>query len=324
MSLVETALQKVRSRSATAPAQTRPEATGATAALPIERAFEVSDPTSQAAAQVAAPSSPSRVVVIDRDRLRAAGMLPPLPQERELGHQFRAIKRPLIRRAAEQATADVSPRTIMISSALPGDGKTFTSLNLALSLAMERDFRVLLVDADAPKPHLSRAFGLEGQPGLLNLLSDSTRRVESVIFRTDVPQLDLLPAGSGSEAATELLASARMREVAARLAALYGRGMVLFDSPPVLLTSESRSLAAFLGQIVVVVRAGGTPQQAVRDTVEILGQPARMSLVLNHAELAGPMGYYYGYRYGYGQAPQEGGAAADAPEQSDANEVQAK
>jgi protein-tyrosine kinase len=126
-----------------------------------------------------------------------------------------------------------------------------------------------------------------------------------------------MPAGGGSAAATELLASARMREVAGRLAALYGRGMVLFDSPPVLLTSESRSLAAFLGQIVVVVKAGTTPQQAVRDTVQILGQPARMSLVLNHADLAGPMGYYYGYRYGYGHAQQEDGAAPDSPPAQD-------
>ena len=315
MSLVETALQKVRSRGA--PAKTRPETPGDTAAPPVERTLEVPALASQAAAPVAPVSSPSRVVVIDRDALRAVGMLPPASQERELSHQFRAIKRPLIQRAAEAPTADVSPRTLMISSALPGDGKTFTSLNLALSLAMEREFRVLLVDADAPKPHLSRTFGLEGQPGLLDLLADSTRRVESVIYRTDVPQLDLMPAGGGSAAATELLASARMREVAARLAALYGRGMVLFDSPPVLLTSESRSLAAFLGQIVVVVKAGTTPQQAVRDTVQLLGQPARMSLVLNHADLAGPMGYYYGYRYGYGHAQQEEGAAPDSPPAQD-------
>lgn len=243
-------------------------------------------------------------------------MLPPASQERELSHQFRAIKRPLIQRAGEPPTGDVSPRTLMISSALPGDGKTFTSLNLALSLAMERDFRVLLVDADAPKPHLSRTFGLEGEAGLLDLLADSTRRVESVIYRTDVPQLDLMPAGGGSEAATELLASARMKEMVGRLAALYGRGVVLFDSPPVLLTSESRSLAAFLGQIVVVVKAGTTPQQAVRDTVQILGQPTRMSLVLNHADLGGPMGYYYGYGYGYGQA-QGSGAAPDSPSPQD-------
>jgi protein-tyrosine kinase len=315
VSLVETALQKVRSRGA--PAKTRPETPGATAAPPIEHTLDVPPHAPQPAAPVAPVSSPSRVVIIDRDALRAVGMLPPASQERELSHQFRAIKRPLIQRASEPPVADVSPRTLMISSALPGDGKTFTSLNLALSLAMEREFRVLLVDADAPKPHLSRTFGLESQPGLLDLLADSTRRVESVIYRTDVPQLDLMPAGGGSAAATELLASARMREVAGRLAALYGRGMVLFDSPPVLLTSESRSLAAFLGQIVVVVKAGTTPQQAVRDTVQILGQPARMSLVLNHADLAGPMGYYYGYRYGYGHAQQEDGAAPDSPPAQD-------
>ena len=314
MSLVETALKKVRARGAAATVPTRP-ASPAVPPAQIERALEVSPPPARAASETWTDYSPSRVVAVDRDRLRALCMLPALSQERELAHQFRAIKRPLIQRAAsEEAIAGVSPRTLMVSSALPGDGKTFTSLNLALSLAMERDFRVLLVDADAPKPHLSRTFGLEGEPGLLDLLSDSNKRVESVIFRTDIPQLDLLPAGNGPERATEVLASARMRDVVSRLATLYGRGMVLFDSPPVLLTSESRSLAAGLGQIVVVVRAGTTPQQAVRDTVELLGQRARMSLVLNHADLGGTMGYYYGYGYGHdrgpdGQAPAASGAA---------------
>ncbi|HKQ13541.1 MAG TPA: hypothetical protein VJT80_08920, partial [Steroidobacteraceae bacterium] len=118
MSLVETALQKVRSRGA--PEKKRPEAPGATAAPAIERTLDVPTLAPQPAAPVAPVSAPSRVVVIDRERLRATGMLPPASQDRELSHQFRAIKRPLIQRSAEPPAADVSPRTLMISSALPG------------------------------------------------------------------------------------------------------------------------------------------------------------------------------------------------------------
>jgi protein-tyrosine kinase len=103
-----------------------------------------------------------------------------------------------------------------------------------------------------------------------------------------------------SESATELLASERMRDVVERLATIYRRGIVLFDSPPILLTNESRALGALLGQIVLVVRAGVTPQQAVKDAVGILGEDRHISLVLNGAELKGPAGYYYGYGYGYG------------------------
>jgi protein-tyrosine kinase len=166
---------------------------------------------------------------------------------------------------------------------------------------------VLLIDADVPKPHLTRALELEREPGLLDLLSKPELRAEDVILATDVPGLHMLPAGSHSETANELLASARMKEVVARLAELYGHGIVLFDSPPVLLTNESRSLGAMLGQVVLVVRAGVTPQQAVIDAVGLLGEGRPINLVLNGAELRGPAGYYYGYRYGYGQ---EGPGAA--------------
>ena len=241
---------------------------------------------------------------MDRDRLRALNMLPPATQDREIASQFRAIKRPLLRQlAAAEASDAAAHRHLMVTSALPGDGKTFTSLNLALSLALEMDFTTLLVDADVPKPHLTHTFGLQKEPGLLDVLADPARRVEDVILATDVPRLHLLPAGTHSETASELLASARMAEVVAHLGALYRRGIVLFDSPPVLLTTESRALGAMLGQIVLIVRAGVTPQQAAKDAIRILGEGARINLVLNGAELEGPIGYYYGYRYGHELQP---------------------
>lgn len=258
------------------------------------------------------PARPSRIIRIDRDSLRAAGLLPPEAQERELADQYRTIKRPLIRTAAEPVQSGAaSPQLIMMSSALPGDGKTFTCINLALSMALEKDNFVLLVDGDVAKPHVSRVFGVDREPGLLDVLADPAMNVESVILPTDIPGLSILPAGCRSDIATELLASARTQQVLDRLAALGRRGIVLLDSPPILLTSEARVLASLAGQIVLVVKAGQTPQHAVKDAVEIIGPGKNVRLVLNQADLTGPMGYYYGYRYGYHDAAADRGVRAE-------------
>ncbi len=300
MSLVEKALQKLQSARPAAPPPLPPRAAPS---APLRG-------TGRPPVEHAAPSLPqvspddfradgAKLLHLNHDQLRSALMLPPVSQERELSDQFRAIKRPLID-YAQAGSAETAKRTIMVASALPGDGKTFTSLNLALSLALETELHVLLVDADAPKPHLTRTFELQDRPGVLDLLTDHNRAVESVIVPTDVPRLDFAPWGTVSESATELLASERMRDVVERFASIYRRGIVLFDSPPILLTNESRALGAILGQIVLVVRAGVTPQQAVKDAVGILGEDRHISLVLNGAELRGPAGYYYGYGYGYG------------------------
>jgi exopolysaccharide/PEP-CTERM locus tyrosine autokinase len=306
MSLVEKALRKLQAGKAVPePQRVVP------APQPVTHA---ADPRPRHTRPPAIPTTPAPVPTVtfeprnpeilrlNTEDLRSQGVLPPVHQEREIATQFRTIKRPIIRFASESMEADdPAHRTVMVASALPGDGKTFTSTNLALSLALEMDFTVLLVDADAPKPRLSHALKIEDKPGLLDVLSDPKRNVQDCILATDVPRLHVLPVGTQSERATELLASARMSEIVAQLAKLYRRGIVLFDSPPILLTNESRSLGAMLGQIVLVVRAGVTPQQAVKDAIAILGEGRRISLVLNSAELSGPAGYYYGYGYGYGQ-----------------------
>jgi protein-tyrosine kinase len=177
-------------------------------------------------------------------------------------------------------------------------------------MAREKDHSVLLVDADVIKPHVSRLFGVEKEPGLLDLLANPDLDPRSLILPTDIPGLTFLPAGTAAENATELLASARMREVVAQLSAMDPSRVVLLDTLPILLTSESRVLATLVGQIVLVVKAGVTPQHAVADALNAIGEGKSVSLVLNQAELTGPMGYYYGYRYGYEQ--QEKGQTQDA------------
>jgi len=303
MSLVEKALRKLQTTRGT-PEVPQRTAQSVNEAQRVEDGFvPPPSPIAHAPAEDL-PFDPhrytSRVVKLDRERLHGLKMLPPKVQEREMATQFRAIKRPLIKYAQEAEAGDVLKRTLMVASALPGDGKTFTTINLALSLAMEMDFRVLLIDADSPKRHLTQTLDLDHERGLLDVLKGEGTNLEDVILPTDVPRLDVLPVGARTDTATELVASAKMRETVTRLAMMYRRGIVLFDSPPILLTNESRSLAAMLGQIVLVVRAGVTPQRAVKDSVAALGEGRRISLVLNCASLEGAAAYYYGHRYGYG------------------------
>jgi receptor protein-tyrosine kinase len=307
MSLVEKALSKLKA--STPMPGTREEPLPS---IRVGRVVDVERPKAGASSLPqprAVLGNALRTVRIDIAALRANGFLPPEQHERELAHQFRTIKRPLIRHAfppdAAAGPGSAGRRAIMVSSALPGEGKTFTAVNLALSLAMEKDHSVLLVDGDVAKPNISQIFGAGNEPGLLELLGDPNRSVESTILSTDTPRLSLLPAGKPSEVATELLASARMRQVLENLERLDAHLLIVFDSPPVLLTSEARVLASLFEQVVLVVRAGATQQQAVLDAVEAIGDKPGLRLVLNQAHRAGAAGNYYGYGYVYGYSTSE-------------------
>ena len=253
-----------------------------------------------------AQASSARRILIDRDALRQAGYLPETAVDRRFASYFRQIKRPLITKVQSAAdAAGPSPRVIVMTSALPGDGKTFTSINLALSLAHERDVSVVLVDADIPKPHVSRIFGVDAEPGLTDALASVDLDIESLVLPTDVGNLSVLPAGRGADNATELLASARMGAVLTRLLSRHPRRIVLLDSPPLMVSSEARSLVAIAGQLVMVVRSGRTPRKAVLDALADIGAERPVSLVLNQ----GPTGFGGGYgAYGDYGAYGESGA----------------
>lgn len=244
------------------------------------------------------PGTGARIVEIDRPALRAAGLLAPEAQERTLADQYRIIKRPLLDNASRSgADALVAGNLIMVASALPGDGKTTTAINLAMSVAIEKDKTVLLVDADVAKPHISRVFGLDKEHGLIDILKDESADIADFILRTDVSGLAILPAGQWDQHATELLASRRMAKVAKEISAFYPDRMVVFDSPPLLSTSEAPVLASRMGQIVLVVKADQTPQHAVIGAVERLGEEQAVNLVLNQST-SGLVSGYYGYGYG--------------------------
>lgn len=234
-------------------------------------------------------------IQVNRQSLRDAGLIAPEYDQRLLADQFREIKRPLIAHAfGKRATQVPDGNLMMISSALAGEGKTFTSINLALSMAQEQDYSVLLVDADVVNPRVSEVFGAPDAPGLLDVLDNRALDPESVILPTDVERLSIMTAGKSRPNATELLASSRMDEVAMVLRSSTTGRIVLFDSPPLLLTSESKILASIAGQIIVVVRAEETEHNVVLNAIDTLGEDKAVSLVLNQARAAGQW-QVYGY-----------------------------
>jgi exopolysaccharide/PEP-CTERM locus tyrosine autokinase len=282
MSLVERALKKLQESRAATESQSR---------------AQTAQTEPVVAAQLVPAAAPTgKLLQIDRAALRAGELLPPPEAERRLAQDYRQIKRPLIDDALRRgATALPNGHTILVASALPGDGKSFTSLNLAFSMALEKDISVLLVDADLPRPHLSRVLGLGSEPGLLDALRDERLDVESLIFRTDIPGLSILPSGPPSDTATEFLASKRMETLLHSLGERDRNRIVLIDSPPLLLTTESRVLSSVVGQVVLVVSAGSTPQQAVLDAVDLIGEGKKISLILNQCDLESRAGYYQQY-----------------------------
>jgi len=258
------------------------------------------------------PCRSDRAVCIDVLALRESGLLAPEADQRQLAEEYRIIKRPLLAGLKGESRPRLG-NVIVVASALPGEGKTFTSINLALSLALERGREVLLVDGDVAKPHITHLFGLENEPGLLDLVGAAGRTFEDTIVKTDYPSLYVLPAGSRNLQATEILRSERTSSLLAALAAEPHR-IVLIDSPPLLVTSEAGVLTSLAGQVVLVVKAAHTPQDAVLHAIETIADDKLVSLVLNQADAVPEHRYAYYGQYGYGKAD---GRTADVASGSD-------
>lgn len=252
--------------------------------------------------RVPEPPAVSRRIEIDLDRLHTMGFVTPSAPRSLAADEFRVIKRPLLDNASGKSAAPVANgNLIMVTSAMPGEGKSFTAVNLAMSMAMELDYRVLLVDADVAKPSLMKTLGLPPSPGLLDLLLDKRTDMADVMLRTNVEKLTLLPSGTPHSRATELLASDAMTSLVEEMGRRYPDRVIIFDSPPLLLTTESRVLATHMGQIVMVVQAEKTLQSQVRHALTTIEACPVKMLVLNQARGGDQAAYGYGYGYGYGQ-----------------------
>ena len=235
-------------------------------------------------------------IEIDLQRLSMMGYVSPQAPSSRRAEEFRMVKRPLLTNARGNSAAPVlHANRVMVTSALPGEGKTFVAINMALSIAMERDFTVLLIDADTTRPAVLERLGVPSSKGLLDLLSEPTLDIQSLTLKTNVERLSILPAGTLHQHATELLASKGMNTLVNKLAARFPNRILLFDAPPLLGSTESRVLAAHMGQIVLVVEADRTPQNSVTDALTTLESCPVVMTLLNKAT-SSEAGSYYGSR----------------------------
>ncbi len=287
----------LRGRSA-APAET--EAPPHPVVIPVEAVETIVPRPAEArpAPAVAAPVHGGAVAPIDRARLRDSGFIIPDSPIDTLAEEFRLVKRQLLLRAGAQAAERTGKdRMILVCSAQPNEGKTFCAVNLALSLASERDSEVLLVDADVAKPEVLTTLGLANAAGLIDAIADPDLDVERLIIQTDVPKLSVLPAGTASNDDTELLSSSRAAAIIAGLASANERRIVIIDSAPALAASPAAVLAHRVGRVLMVVRADRTRESDLQDAIALLDGCNDISLLLNGASFFGTnktYGSYYG------------------------------
>jgi protein-tyrosine kinase len=246
---------------------------------------------------VTTPAPTPKRITLNFTKMRQYGIVTPDEGRTQIAEQFRVIKRPLLTNAFNKGADMIkNGNLIMVTSALAGEGKSFCTVNLAMSIAMEMDRTVLLVDADVARPSMPKILGCGTERGLLDILLDEKLDLADVLIKTDIEKLTLLTAGRRHSHSTELLASQSMGALLKELAQRYADRVVIFDSPPLLLTSEARVLASQMGQIVLVVEAETTSQQTVKETLRQIESCDVVNLIYNKARSFSG-GEYYGSYY---------------------------
>lgn len=241
-----------------------------------------------------------RTVEIDIESIRAAGMVTPSGERTHIAEEFRLIKRPLLLNAFEKgANAIRNGNVIMVASSRSGEGKTFMAVNLAMSIASERDLTVLLIDADVAKPDIPNVLGFEADLGLVDLIADDQIDMSQVIMRTNIENLSVMPAGRPHHLATELLASERMENLVSELSLRYPERVVIMDSPPALLSSVAGVLALNVGQTLFVVEAERTSQTAVDSAIGLVSACKNINLLLNKSRPLGGGERFGSYQSSY-------------------------
>ncbi|GMT40581.1 MAG: hypothetical protein IEMM0001_1316 [bacterium] len=299
MSIIEKAVNKLEKKSAVNLA--RPDLPAISDVEEISISGDSPSYNSSAEVHTTTQSELGKTVNIPFERLKSLGMITPDMPRSRIAEEYRTIKRPLLMNIAGKGAAKVDNiNVIMVTSALQGEGKTFSSINLALSIAMELDKTVLFIDADISNSSGGRLLGVDGdQPGLIDILENEGTDISDVMLNTNLPNLRIIPAGHVHDNANELLASESMHRVVEDLSNRFSDRVIIVDTPPLLQTTEASVLASLMGQIVVVVEAEKTSQEAVDEALRHIGGDKIISMLLNKNKQH-HMHKYYGYGYGYG------------------------
>jgi len=227
--------------------------------------------------------------------LMRKGILVPEEGRSSVAEEMRTIKHPLLKNVSHSNGNDAQ-NLIMITSSVPGEGKSYTSVNMAISIAMEFDKTALLVDADVARPSIAGYLGFEPRKGLVDYLIEDNLDLSELLLKTDLPSLSVLPAGRQHHHSSELLASENMKRLLVELANRYHDRIVIFDSPPLLATSEAKVLANLVGQVVVVVEAEKTSELLLNEALSQIPNANIVGLILNKSRIKSSSSQY-GYHY---------------------------
>ncbi|MEN3158067.1 XrtA-associated tyrosine autokinase [Alkalimonas sp. NCh-2] len=235
-------------------------------------------------------------IQLDLEHLESLNFVSLSPERRIINEEFRSIKRKLLNNAFGGLSNSLKhPNLIMVTSSRPGEGKTFTAVNLALSMALEKDKTVLLVDADVLRPMVAKTLRFTTENGLTDYLSTDDLNVEDVLLSTNIDRLKIISAGKPHHLSTELLASEKMLQLATEFATRYPDRVVIFDAPPLLGVNETSVLAAMCGQAVVVVEENQTKITEIDQAVALLPEELAVGFVINKAHRNQGKGYGYYY-----------------------------
>jgi receptor protein-tyrosine kinase len=233
-------------------------------------------------------------IQIDFEMLEKKGFVSTNSQRQLINEEFRAIKRKLLDNAFGPLSKTLkNSNIIMVTSSRPGEGKTFTAINLALSIALEKDKTVLLVDANVIRPSMMKTLELESKQGLMEYLLGENQDISEVMYKTNLDNLRIIPAGQSHHLSTELLASEKMFEAVEEFVNRYTDRVVIIDTPPLLGINETAILANLAGQALVVTQESKTKLVDVEEAVRHLNPEMAIAFVVNKSEKINTKGLSY-------------------------------
>lgn len=287
MSIIEKALDKLGSASEAEKDQKARENKAGREAVQTEKE------DSHRQENVGTTAKTSRTIELDLKGLGKLGYLTPDTDNKVLFEQYRRIKLPVLKNAFEHESGKENKNIVMVTSSVAAEGKSFTSMNLAMSIAYEYNYTVLLIDADVTKQMSSKVMGVEGANGLIEYLTGKEEYLENLILRTNIPKLSLIPSGSHSDMVTELYSSNRMNRLIEELSTRYNDRLIIIDTPPVLEDSSAKVLTHLADQIVYIIEAEKTPRHVVENGLRMLNRKDSIGIVLNKSNLRHNRSYYY-------------------------------
>jgi receptor protein-tyrosine kinase len=241
-----------------------------------------------------APNLQSPLLKLDKEKMRSLALLLPDMGNTGLAEQYRKLKHPLLRKIGASKETSLPTNIIMVTSALEGEGKSYTATNLALSIAMELDHTALLIDVDSRKNSVSNLLGVAADRGLTNYLGSDEAGIKDILYSTDIPKLKIIPAGDPELFSTESATSIKMKKFLAELSSRYSDRVIILDTPPLMVSAIAKVLAYMVGQVVMVVEAEKTPISIIEEATNYLEAERFSGFILNKTNLAGSAESLYG------------------------------